>query len=121
MVEPVILETIVYALHSALQYHADLQREHADNPLLCSGAGVDMHISQRFSLHAGRSDVKRGLTVVITAPARMSSVATALCRAAGRSSRSNLHILFLSDCSIMLFERKLLENMRLGGKWPLFG
>jgi len=75
VVEPVVLETIVHALHSALQYHADLQREHADNPLLCSGAGVDMHISQRFPLHAGSSDVQRGLTLVVMAPVRMSPVA----------------------------------------------
>ena len=109
VVETVLPETIVHALQSALQYHADLQREHADNPLLCSGAGMDMHISQRFPLHTGRSDVQRGLTVVIIAPAQMSSVATALCRAAGRLSRSNLHVLLLSDCGIVLFEQKLLR------------
>jgi hypothetical protein len=92
-----------------LQYHADLQREHADKPLLCSGAGVDMDVLQPFPLHAGRSDVQRGPAVVMMAPARMSSVATALCRAAGRLSGSNLHTLLLSDCNIVLFEWKLLR------------
>jgi hypothetical protein len=117
--ETVLLETIVHTLHSALQYHADLQREHADNPVLCSGAGVDMHVSQRFPLHTGRSDVQRGPTVVMMAPARMSFVATALCRAARCLSSSNFHNLFLSDCNIMLFEQKLLRMRGRGGKWPL--
>jgi hypothetical protein len=71
-----------------------------------------MHVSQRFPLHAGRSDVQRGSTVVMMAPARMSSVATAFCRAAGRLSGSNLHTLFLSDCNIMVFERELLRIVR---------
>ena len=107
MVESVFWKTIRHALHSELQYHADLQREHADKAPLCSGTGMDMHVSQRFPLHAGSSEVQSGLTAAIIVPARMSSVAMTFCRAAGRLSAVNFHFLFLSDC-----------NMRYsGGSW----